>query len=58
MMFCCVCGEKSFRREVCQECAEILWPHRIVNAGARQLARTLLPVPEPPMRHAASVLAR
>jgi hypothetical protein len=45
MMNCCVCREHSGRMEICYECALMVWPHRVVNHGAKQLARTLMPVP-------------
>lgn len=58
MMSCCVCGEWSGRREICIECAYGLWPHQVVNEGAKQLARAVLPVPDFPLRHTASLLDR
>jgi hypothetical protein len=33
--------------EICPTCAPMLWPHRVVNHGAKKLARTIMPVPAP-----------
>jgi hypothetical protein len=43
---CRICGHFSGRMEVCFECAMMLWPHRVVNPGAKELSRRLLPVPD------------
>jgi hypothetical protein len=52
MMNCCVCQSNSGRREICYTCAVSLWPHRIVNPGAKKLARTIMAAPDPtPLRH-------
>lgn len=48
MMSCCICGEFSGRMEICQQCALMLWPHEIINGGAKELADKLMAVPPPP----------
>ena len=50
MCNCYVCEQFSGRREICYDCAVILWPHRKVNDGAKALHRKLMAVqPIPPM---------
>jgi len=44
---CVLCHGFSGRREICYECAVVLWPRRKVNPGVKQLQRKLLPVPPP-----------
>lgn len=56
MMSCCVCGGFSGRMEICPICAAGLWPHEIINDGAKALATRLMPVPDLPMNHAVHVL--
>ena len=48
MNLCCSCRQPCGRQEVCLTCAVMLWPHRVVNEGAKRLKHTVLPVPEPP----------
>lgn len=48
MVNCCVCRQFSGRMEICYECAVMVWPHRLVNNGAKVLATKLLPVPDTP----------
>jgi hypothetical protein len=49
MMSCCCCQGWSGKREICWECAAILWPHRKVNTGAKVLHGKLLVVPDVPV---------
>ena len=58
MMSCCVCGEFSGRRELCVECLYMVYPHQVVNEGAKRLAHTVMAVPDMPVRHTASLLER
>jgi hypothetical protein len=34
--------------EICYECACMLWPHREINPGAKELSARLMPVPDLP----------
>jgi hypothetical protein len=45
MRNCVVCQRRSGRMEICYECAVLLWPHRVVNVGAKRLSKRLMPVP-------------
>jgi hypothetical protein len=49
MMNCSICQHQSGRREICWECAPILWPHRKVNNGAKVLHGRLMAVPDVPV---------
>lgn len=49
MMECCACGHHSGRMEICPTCARMVWPHKVINPGAKQLKRALLPVNNAPV---------
>jgi hypothetical protein len=49
MRNCVICQSFSGRMEICYECALMLWPHREVNPGAKQLSTRLMPVPDLPV---------
>jgi hypothetical protein len=50
MMSCVVCQGFAGKREICYECAPILWPHRKINNGAKVLHGKLMAVPPVPVK--------
>jgi hypothetical protein len=48
MRNCVICQQFSGRMEICYDCAMMLWPHREINPGAKQLSNRLMAVPSLP----------
>lgn len=46
MRTCAICQNFSGLQSVCWDCATMIWPHRQINPGAKELSRALLLVPE------------